>query len=238
MPHKIIIMREKDERSGGSDAARAERHREVLEAAAWQMGAIAPRFFKAVKARVAQNVELPEDVREMGESQLRVLHTLGLGRHRASDLARQFNVTNPTISRIIDSLVDKGYVQRFYDAHDRRCIYLELTGQGQQAENLMHGHFHEAMMEFLDPLTDEQLEDIVKAFKHLESLVPEIHFEAEGETPARTEGGRYGAYHGARAAARHAADRVAHHVVRGAQREIRRQLRDMQKEVRRQTNGE
>jgi DNA-binding MarR family transcriptional regulator len=219
-------MREKEESSGGLDPQSAERHREALEAAAWQLSAVAPRFFKAVKATMADNMELPKDMREMGESQLRVLQSLSHGRHRSSDLAKQFNVTNPTISNIVDSLVRKGYVRREYDMDDRRCIYLELTGQGQEVGDLMRGHFQKAMVEFLKPLTDEQLADIVRAFKHLESLVPEVK-EVEGEIPAH-----------ARRAARHAANHFAHHTmrgaVRGAQREVRRQMRDMQRDLRRQ----
>jgi DNA-binding MarR family transcriptional regulator len=224
-------MRDKEEHSGGRAAEITDRHREILEAAALQMGTVAPRFFRAVKGRIAQNMELPEDMREMGESQIRVLQTLMLGRHRTSDLARQFHVTNPTISRIVDSLVDRGYVKRNYDPDDRRCIYLELTGQGQEAGEQVRGHFFEAVMEFLRPLSEEQLEDIVRAFKHLESLVPQASVE-ESEVSAQEGGHRHGGYHGP-----HAASRIARMAMRETQREVRRQMRDVQRAAKRETRG-
>jgi len=121
MAHRIIIMHDKGEQSGGTPAPRTipDRHHEVLEAAASQMAVIGPRFFRAVKAMMVHNLELPEDVREMGETKMLVLHTLVKGEQLTSDLAKHFNVTNPTMTRIIDALVDKGYVERHHARGDR-----------------------------------------------------------------------------------------------------------------------
>src|ERR1043165_3790452 len=131
MAHKIIIMYDKGEQSGSNPVPSADinRHQEALEAAASQLAIIGPRFFKAVKALMVHNIELPEDVREIGESQMLVLHSLVRGKQLTSDLAERFNVTNPTMTRIIDSLVHKGYVERQHAIGDRRCIFLQLTGQ-------------------------------------------------------------------------------------------------------------
>src|SRR5437762_9701240 len=110
MAHRIIIMYDKGEQSGGAPATNTNRHHEILEAAASQLAVIGPRFFKAVKSMMVHNMELPEGVREMGESQMLVLHSLTRGKQLSSDLAERLNVTNPTMSRIVDSLVDKGYI--------------------------------------------------------------------------------------------------------------------------------
>lgn len=181
MAHKIIIMRDKGENSGSTLTPQAgmSTHREALEAAASQMAIVGSRFFRAVKAMMVHNMELPEDVREMGETRMLVLHTLVKGRQLTSDLAKHFNVTNPTMTRIIDGLVDKGYVERQHARGDRRCIFLQLTEPGQDMGKRVEQHFHDAIIQFLSPLNEEQLADIVKAYRHLESLLPEGNPEAE-----------------------------------------------------------
>jgi DNA-binding MarR family transcriptional regulator len=131
---------------------------------------------------MVHNMELPEGVREMGESQMLVLHSLIRGRQLTSDLAEHFNVTNPTMTRIIDGLVDKGYVERHHAMGDRRCIFLQLTGQGQDMGKRVEQHFRNAIIQFLRPLTEEQLIDIVKAYRHLESLLPDGSLDAEDAT--------------------------------------------------------
>ena|SRR5437868_5189062 len=175
MPHRIIIMYDKEEHSGGTPVPQAgpNRHHEALEAAASQLAIVGPRFFRAVKAMMVHNMELPEDVRKIGESQMLVLHSLVRGKQLSSDLAKHFNVTNPTMSRIIDGLVDNGYVERQHARGDRRCIFLQLTEPGQEMGKRVEQHFHDAIIQFLSPLSEEQLADIVKAYRHLESLLPD-----------------------------------------------------------------
>src|SRR5437870_5524431 len=116
MAHKIIIMYNKGEHSGVAPTAPtgAIRPQEALEAAALQMAIVGPRFFKAVKSLMVHNMELPDNVREMGESQMLVRHSLVRGKQLSSDLAERFNLTNPTMTRIIESLVHKGYVERHH----------------------------------------------------------------------------------------------------------------------------
>src|SRR5438105_3093930 len=131
MRHKVIIMYDKGEPSGGGgEATRLNEGRErALDAAAAHIISVAPRFFKLVKARMVRDLDIPDDIRELGESQMWVLHALTKGRHQNSELARHYNVTDPTMSRIIDALVRKGYVQRRPDVEDRRCTLLEITEQ-------------------------------------------------------------------------------------------------------------
>src|SRR4051794_17332409 len=117
MRHKVIIMYGKDEVAGGGaphsqdGAPMPQEEREsTLDAAAAMVSSVAPRFFKLIKARMNREFGMPDDLRELGESQMWVLHSLTKGRHQNSELARRYNVTDPTMSRIIDGLVRKGYV--------------------------------------------------------------------------------------------------------------------------------
>ncbi len=181
MAHKIIIMHDRGEYSAGAstDPLTTSRHQQVLEAAASEMAIIGPRFFKAVKSTMVRNVELPEDIREIGDSQMLVLHSLVKGRQLSSDLAERFNVTNPTMTRIVESLVNKGYVERQHAVGDRRCIFLQLTDKGEDVGKCVEQNFHDAIVRFLSPPTEEQLADIVKAHRHLASILPDASAEPE-----------------------------------------------------------
>src|SRR5947209_3359805 len=104
MAHRIIIMHDKGEGPGSvGSAPPPARDREVLEATAAQVASVSGRLFRLIKARAVRNIELPENLRELGESQMWVLHALGKGKHLTSQLARHYNVTNPTMTRIVDS---------------------------------------------------------------------------------------------------------------------------------------
>ena len=79
---------------------------------------------------------------------------------QVSELARHYNVTDPTMSRIVDALVRKGYVARRPDLEDRRCIFLEITEQGTHLAGHVSEHLHRAIVRFLSALTEEQLNDL------------------------------------------------------------------------------
>lgn len=180
MAHRIIIMHDKTEHAGGAaKAPAAESHRKALEEAVVQMAVVSPRIFKHVKAQMVRNLDVPGQMRELGDSQMFVLHALSKSKHLPSELARLHNVTNPTMSRIVDALVDRGYVERTQDPEDRRCIFLQLTEDGKKVGAYLDRRFRDAMQQFLSPLTEEQLIDIRRAYRHLGSLLPEGSTDTE-----------------------------------------------------------
>ncbi len=166
------------------EASVQQQEREAPRDAARAMFATLPHMFRAVKHR-ARTAEPPGPVKEMGESQLWVLTALTRGRHLTSELARSFNVTNPTMTRIVDALVEKGYVERQPDAEDRRCIYLRLTGEGEAIGEHAHAQFRAMLTEFLNPLSDEQLADIIRACRHIATLLPEGMQDTRESCPVR-----------------------------------------------------
>jgi len=76
------------------------------------------------KAAVACDLTLP---------QYRVLAMIAAGDERSSLLADRLAVAKPTITAVVDGLVDRGMVAREAVAGDRRSIRVALTPDGRSA---------------------------------------------------------------------------------------------------------
>ena len=181
MKQDITKDTDEGERIDSGPGDDSQRHTEALEAAASEMVWTGHRFFRTIKARMMRNMELQEMAEELGETHMWVLHSLMRGRNLASQLARQYNITYPSMSRIIENLVEMGYVERRPDAEDRRCIFLQLTEQGTDKGQQLERQFHKAVVQFLSPLSEEQLEDITKAYQHVRSLLDDGGAEVDPE---------------------------------------------------------
>ena len=144
---------------------------EALEAAR-QIVTTMPRMFKTVMRHARETDAVPE-ARDMGDAQTWVLHALHKGPQVSTALARRFNVTTPTMTAIVEALVAKGYVERTPDTEDRRRIILTLTAAGSEMSEQVHAHVCQALARFLSPLSHEQLKDVVQAFSHIRSLLPD-----------------------------------------------------------------
>ena len=51
---------------------------------------------------------------------------------RMSELSEEMSLTTSTSTRMIDSLVKEGFVERGYDKFDRRLVTVGLTGNGKK----------------------------------------------------------------------------------------------------------
>ncbi|HYL51861.1 MAG TPA: MarR family transcriptional regulator [Acidimicrobiia bacterium] len=70
---------------------------------------------------------------ELTLAQYRVLALVAAGDERSSLLAERLAVAKPTITAIVDGLVERGCIERASVEGDRRSIRLTLTKPGQQA---------------------------------------------------------------------------------------------------------
>ncbi len=145
-------------------------HAAALEQVALHIVETLPRMFKTVKQRLRST---DPGCRELGDSQMWTLRMLAEGKQVTSELAHHFNVTTPTMTRIVDGLVNKGLVERRHDPEDRRRIYLEVTAKGTESAKKAHEQFRATLADYLSPLSSEQLADIRRAFGHLQSLLPD-----------------------------------------------------------------
>jgi len=53
-----------------------------------------------------------------------------------TELAGELGLTKPTVTVLVDKLVEKGYVKRVKSDRDRRCMHLHIDKKGKKLQDL------------------------------------------------------------------------------------------------------
>ena len=100
-------------------------------------------------------------------SQFRALAYLRAKTATLNDIARWQEVSPATLSRMVTTLVERGWVERETDADDRRKINLRLTPSGLVVFEDIGMRTQEHLATALTELTSEELETVEKALNAL-----------------------------------------------------------------------
>lgn len=144
-----------------------------------------PRLMKAVVHRVkSRNPTAP-----LTFPQFHVLRHLARGECLCSELAKHLQVTTPTITSVIDGLVDRGLVQRKRDPSDRRAVLLGLTPDGRHLYSTLSQSAEEVVLELISSLSQEQKDQLAGILVELQWGV-EARLSIEGTMEGTTCEGR------------------------------------------------
>jgi DNA-binding MarR family transcriptional regulator len=91
-----------------------------------------PRAARALTL-AARALERAAAARDLTLAQFRVLALVAAGDERSTLLAERLAVAKPTITAVVDGLVERGFVAREAVAGDRRSIRVALTPAGVRA---------------------------------------------------------------------------------------------------------
>ncbi|HEU4840885.1 MAG TPA: MarR family transcriptional regulator [Ilumatobacteraceae bacterium] len=91
---------------------------------------------------------------ELSMPQYRVLGLLSSGHERATELASKLAVTKPTLTSLIDGLVERGYVERAGADGDRRAVRLVITPAGLDAVGAAGRALREVLDDVLERCAD------------------------------------------------------------------------------------
>jgi DNA-binding MarR family transcriptional regulator len=83
------------------------------------------------------------------------------------ELARQMQLTVSTMTRVVDQLVARELVRRWFDPEDRRVCCVELTKQGRSLLRKIRGELLETEKEILRKIKPEDRETLVFALREL-----------------------------------------------------------------------
>ena len=96
-------------------------------------------------------------------TQYRILYYLHLGRSMQSDLAFRLSVSKQSVTRIVDTLVEKHYLTRRSDPEDRRRVIHTITAKGERALARADEVLEEYLLLILQDLVDDDDVEAAKA---------------------------------------------------------------------------
>ena len=88
-----------------------------------------------------------------------------------TQISKRMNLSPSRLTRIIDGLVQKGYMQREIDPNDRRNMIVTLSRRGKIFTNKLNKAFIEVHEEILQDIEATQHEPLIIAMEHLLSAI-------------------------------------------------------------------
>src|SRR5690348_10012475 len=88
---------------------------------------VIPSVMRAIRTEV-RSFAKPE----LTVPQFRILNQLSISASSNRELAEWMGVTSPTMSRMVNALVDRALIERSYGRRDRRQVGLSLTTKGRK----------------------------------------------------------------------------------------------------------
>jgi DNA-binding MarR family transcriptional regulator len=129
--------------------------------------------FKQMTAkRLRTNPDIDKDVAHIGTGEPPVLMVLSReGPLRSGVLAGRCHMPEPVVSKILKNLERSGLIERNTDPDNRRVVWVSLTPKGRTVCEELKASFSSNLAEILGPLSNQQLEDLISTFTHLEQIV-------------------------------------------------------------------
>jgi DNA-binding MarR family transcriptional regulator len=108
---------------------------------------------------------------QLAPAQMGTLMKIATGPCTMSNLARHQAVSLPTISRSVDMLVRRRWVERWIDKSDRRQTLVRLTAQGRRVLADIKQRTERHVAQALAPLSPEERSDLIAALKPLNRVL-------------------------------------------------------------------
>ncbi|MCU0487131.1 MAG: MarR family transcriptional regulator [Anaerolineales bacterium] len=123
-----------------------------------------PPFWQQVRMHIRQ---VAAERFSLSVEQFHILRHLRRGLDSNSELSAALSISRPAASQAIDTLVEKGLVQRTPDTRDRRYVRLELTPAGEALIEEVFRENKRWMLERWAALQPGELNSLIQAFEIL-----------------------------------------------------------------------
>ena len=114
------------------------------------------QFFKYIM-EIEERKLITDEFRDLTYNDMHIIEAIGMEKPRnMSAIAKLMSVTTGTLTRAVDALEKKGYVQRQRSSQDNRVVHIVLTQRGVLAFR-HHEKFHQDMIAFiLEHVSEEE----------------------------------------------------------------------------------
>jgi len=131
---------------------------------------------------------LPQDMKKLAPDRTNVgnkfgitgvqLMTLHFVKHndncKTSDIANFLSVSPPDATRIVETLVKKGFVERINDEKDRRIIRLRTTENGKKVFEIIRQELTSSFSKILEKMNKQDAKALLKGMKALSNVLKEL----------------------------------------------------------------
>jgi len=130
------------------------------------------RSLHSVAIHLLRNLRVQDSALGIGLSQLSALSVLVFGGPRSlRDLAKAEQVRPPTMSRIVDALVDEGLVKREVNSSDRRSVTISPTQRGVHVMQEGRARREKPLFELLKRLGLDEVRIVQRATEILSRIL-------------------------------------------------------------------
>lgn len=112
--------------------------------------------------------------RELSRTEAGLLVTLLDGPRRVTDLAETEALAQPTVTKLVDNLQQRGLVARERAASDGRVVLVSISVAGQAKVEAYRGQLRSVMRETVAELSDDELEQLVAAGEIMQRLIETV----------------------------------------------------------------
>ena len=116
--------------------------------------------------------EMRRSPRALAPGQMGALFRLKTAPAAMSELARHLGISVPTMSKSIDVLEERNWVERWVDPSDRRQTIVRLTAEGRRVTAAMRAQTERHIAGLLAPLTPQQRTEVRAALDVLTGILP------------------------------------------------------------------
>lgn len=123
---------------------------------------------------------ITEEFSDISINDMHIIEAIGVGEaKRSGTVANLMSVTMGTLTKAIDALTRKGYVNRIRSDKDKRVVKLSLTDKGKSAY-YHHEQFHVHMIEHIkDGVTDDELKVLTNVLAKLSDYFKVVYSDDE-----------------------------------------------------------
>jgi DNA-binding MarR family transcriptional regulator len=89
----------------------------------------------------------------------------------SSELADVFEVNKSAITAIVNRMVNREWIQRTRDEHDRRVVYLTLTSNGIKLFEKMEDRVHCLVESIINQFNKEEIQNFIQTYEKLSDIL-------------------------------------------------------------------
>lgn len=133
------------------------------------------KLFKDV-IEIEERCLITPEFKDISVNDMHIIEAVGVEEPKSmSTVAKILSITTGTLTKLIDGLSEKGYVNRERGKKDKRVVFVSLTEKGHKAY-VHHEEFHRQMIEHMkDGLNEQETTVLVYALAKLNDYFNKVY---------------------------------------------------------------